>query len=48
MFLFCILRHPEYMFQKYTDVKFPLQFTERRRLDKCYEKWNKKEHQQEE
>ncbi|CAF3973239.1 unnamed protein product [Rotaria sordida] len=40
--------HPEYMFQKYTDVKFPFQFTERRRLDKCYEKWNKKEHQQEE
>ncbi|CAF4348274.1 unnamed protein product, partial [Rotaria sordida] len=40
--------HPEYMFQKYTDVKFPFHLTERRGLDKCYEKWNKKEHQQEE
>ncbi|CAF3656155.1 unnamed protein product [Rotaria sp. Silwood1] len=35
--------HPEYMFQKYKDVKFLLQFTERRRLDKCYEKWKKQE-----
>ncbi|CAF3834689.1 unnamed protein product [Adineta steineri] len=33
--------HPEYMFQKYTDVEFVLRCSERRRLDKCYRKWNK-------
>jgi hypothetical protein len=33
--------HPEYMFQRYTDVKFLLRCSERRRLDKCYKKWNK-------
>ncbi|CAF3717573.1 unnamed protein product [Rotaria sp. Silwood1] len=40
--------HPEYMFQRYEDVKFPLRFTERRRLDECYEEWKKQELQQEE
>ncbi|CAF1375928.1 unnamed protein product [Adineta ricciae] len=31
---------PEYMFQKYSDVKFSLRCYERRRLDKCYKRWN--------
>ncbi|CAF3101903.1 unnamed protein product [Rotaria sp. Silwood2] len=33
--------HPEYMFQKYNDIQFLLRCTERRRLDKCYKKWNR-------
>ncbi|UJR11240.1 hypothetical protein I4U23_015422 [Adineta vaga] len=31
---------PENMFQKYPDVKFSFRCTERRRLDKCYKRWN--------